>query len=489
MSLKLLRQRLINAIKSEDLDVRKAAINELANSQVSDRYRILELWSAHESNPIIKSKIDKILLNADWFDNSQQNKIEYSREQNRIRKLLLSDDLEQVKKVFKYLVKNRRKEFLKIMLGLEKKFDDNYLKFCNISLLGVLGDRSIQHLKNYLDFPDQEVQRMAIRALTKLDHLSAIEICLLKSSHMGPFISTIVSEALVNWPKDRLLQVIRKFSEDSDPNLRLQAAYWCSRVKHKLSFEYCQILIGDDEQSVVQAAWEAIEVLADQISEAKHLLTQIGNQNKLAELQRERKKFHLMSSVSSSFSELVDQFHSGDNHQKASILQRVGFLESTDHSILKFVEDCLQSEDPRIRANAIEALGQLEHQPNKEMLLKYLNDPNNRVVGNTCLVLYRYDDEFHQQIFNALRKLGSSTQEAPRLTVLFCADQTRDERLLPLVREQFCQTEFDLVRERALNLMQDWGAQRPNVLYDLEEWKRSFQIHLDIDEPLDEFID
>ena len=51
------------------------------------------------------------------------------------------------------------------MLEVEKRFDDSYFKICNIRLLSSL-ERSLETLRNYLEFPDREVQRMALMKLS-----------------------------------------------------------------------------------------------------------------------------------------------------------------------------------------------------------------------------------------------------------------------------------------------------------------------------------
>ena len=491
MSSDKLRQKLIQALKSDDVDVRKAAVTELAASDVSDKFRVLEQWSLREKNSSIKAEIDRILRNADWFYGAaDQVKYEFTEEQSKVIKTLHSGDLNKVKNVFSYLVKNRRTEFLKTTLEIEKKFDDNFLKFCNIRLLYLLGSRSINYLKTYLDFPDHEVQRMAVQALAAMNNELAIETCLLKSCDLGPTITKLLDEKIPKWSSDKLLNVIGKFMEDSDSKIRLQAALWCSKISHKLSFEYCQVLIGDDDQEVVRAAWKAVERLSNDITEAQELLTQVGYQENYSKLVEERKRFHQVSSDGRNFLTLKKEFESGGDRLKASIIQKIGFLESSDESIISFLIECLQSEDDRQRANAVEAYSQLAIDLDPQILLDCLKDSNNRVVGNACLALYNFQaDKYKNDIYSALERLANSSQEAPRLTLLFYVDQTRDEGLLPMIRKQIIQRQFDLVKERSTQLMEDWSAQRPNVLYEFEEWKRSFQIMLDSEEPLDEFID
>ena len=135
---------------------------------------------------------------------------------------------------------------------------------------------------------------------------------------------------------------------------------------------------------------------------------------------------------------------------------------------MKFPRNCTNDGDFRIRANALEALDQLEPYTDTGFLLKCLKDEHNRVIGNACIALYNTNDrDFFTHIYEALNQLGDSNLKCT-LTLVFCVDQIRDERFLPLIRTQFKQQKFELV-ERSVKLLEEWSEDSPNVLYELEE--------------------
>ena len=492
MNLNQLRKRLILALKNEDPDIRKVAVRELSSSQVPDRYRILENWSKFEKDPSISIQIEDILQNADWFEESPRDTKESNldQKQKKILANLASDDLELIKKTFTFLTKNRRVDFLSHMLRVEKRFDESYLKFCNIRLLTSLGQRSFETLKTYLEYPDREVQRVALDAIANFNSPECIQFCLVESYRLGPNFIELMERFLSKWNLNTLLEVIQELTEDSDSQIRVCIAYWCAKIPHKISFDCCQILIGDDDRLVVQMAWSSIERLSQNLEEAKQILSQVGSRSNADKLTENKRRVHRVKSSQYSFENLLKQFEQGDLRQKASTIQKIGFLDSADDFVINFLKDCTNDEDFRIRANALEALDQLEPYTDTEVLLKCLKDEHNRVIGNACIALYNTNDrDFFTDIYGALNQLGDSNFEAPRLTLVFCVDQIRDERFLPLIRTQFKQQKFELVRERSVKLLEEWSEDSPNVLYELEEWKRSFQIKLDEEEPLDEFID
>tara|TARA_Y100000589_G_scaffold32105_1_gene26798 strand:+ start:1364 stop:2842 length:1479 start_codon:yes stop_codon:yes gene_type:complete len=492
MSLNDIRKRLIVSLKNRDPSIRKVAIREISNSVIPDRYRILENWLEHEKSLSIITQIEEILQNADWFDedNSRLSKAKWNDEHQKIIAHLQSDDIETIKKVFTFLVKNRRRDFLSKMLTLEKRFDDSYLKICNIRLLSSCGEQSLGDLKNYLEFPDREVQRMALEAISNLKIPEAIRISLIQSYVLGPDLISIVEKFLAKWNSKMIFDVIQELKEDSDPKIRLSVAFWCGKIFHSVSFNCCEVLIGDDDRLVVQMAWKSIEALSQKLNDAKDLLTKVGSKNHDSKLIEKRKKIHDGGKSVKNFNTMLMEYKSGDQRQKASVLQKIGFLESYNEMAIRFLKNCITDEDARVRANAIEALVQLQSKTDIKILLDCLKDSHNRVIGNACLALYqKHREELFAEIYRALNDLGESNHEAPRLTLVFFVDQTRDERFLPLIRSQFKQQKFDLVRERSLKLLEDWSKNSPGVMYELEEWKRSFQIQLDEEEPLDEFLE
>ena len=100
MALNQLRKRLILSLRNKDPDVRKVAVREISDSEIPDRYRILENWLDCENVSSIIQQIEEILQNADWFDDNHHKKVEsnLNDEQRKVLANLNSSDLETVKK-------------------------------------------------------------------------------------------------------------------------------------------------------------------------------------------------------------------------------------------------------------------------------------------------------------------------------------------------------------------------------------------------------
>ena len=136
-------------------------------------------------------------------------------------------------------------------------------------------------------------------------------------------------------------------------------------------------------------AWSSIERLSQNLEEAKQILSQVGSRSNADKLTENKRRVHRVKSSQYSFENLLKQFEQGDLRQRASTIQKIGFLDSVDDSVINFLKDCTNDGDFRIRANALEALDQLEPYTDTEVLLKCLKDEHNRVIGNAyCFIQY-----------------------------------------------------------------------------------------------------
>jgi len=111
-----------------------------------------------------------------------------------------------------------------------------------------------------------------------------------------------------------------------------------------------------------------------------------------------------------------------------------------------WVQSKLLDPDPRIRANAIEALWGVEGNAARELLFSAAGDANNRVAGNALLGLYRLGD--CRALAEAL-KMAGHTSTAFRATAAWLMGETGDERFhAPLTRLR--RDPVAAVRSRAL---------------------------------------
>ena len=103
---------------------------------------------------------------------------------------------------------------------------------------------------------------------------------------------------------------------------------------------------------------------------------------------------------------------------------------------VKWVRGRLAESDPRIRANAIEALWGVDNEEARELLLAATRDGNNRVAGNALLALYRLGD---CSMIPEILKMADHGSALFRSTAAWVMGETGDERftevLAKLLRE------------------------------------------------------
>jgi HEAT repeat protein len=116
---------------------------------------------------------------------------------------------------------------------------------------------------------------------------------------------------------------------------------------------------------------------------------------------------------------------------------------------VKWVRGRLNDPDPRIRANAIEALWGMDT-PEARMLLKLAaGDANNRVLGNALLGLYYLGE---CSVLEDLVKLSAHESALFRGTAAWAMGQTGDLRFSDIVRRLLLESD-GVVRKRALTAL------------------------------------
>jgi HEAT repeat protein len=109
--------------------------------------------------------------------------------------------------------------------------------------------------------------------------------------------------------------------------------------------------------------------------------------------------------------------------------------------------------DPRVRANAIEALWGVDRPANRKLLWKSVYDPHNRVAGNAILGLLRLND---LGVVANLRRMATHPSSAHRATAAWVIGRSGNPELLPILRGMRDDPEENVRRnvERSLALLE-----------------------------------
>ncbi|HUA59682.1 MAG TPA: HEAT repeat domain-containing protein [Verrucomicrobiae bacterium] len=113
----------------------------------------------------------------------------------------------------------------------------------------------------------------------------------------------------------------------------------------------------------------------------------------------------------------------------------------------RWVAGRLAEADPRVRANAIESLDGVDTPEARELLRSCLHDPDNRVVGNGLLALYRLGDT---SVLPDFYRIAAHDSPRFRRTAAWAMGQTGDPRFTEALR-QLMQDPDSAVRARAFD--------------------------------------
>jgi len=112
----------------------------------------------------------------------------------------------------------------------------------------------------------------------------------------------------------------------------------------------------------------------------------------------------------------------------------IGRVSKTPHVTQEF----LSEPDPRIRANAIEALWGMDSAKARAVLREAADDPNNRVAGNALLGLYLVGDTF---AIPRILQLTTHPKAEFRTTAAWVMAQTGSPRFLPALAQMVRETD------------------------------------------------
>ena len=116
------------------------------------------------------------------------------------------------------------------------------------------------------------------------------------------------------------------------------------------------------------------------------------------------------------------------DHPDERVRSKAALIIGRGNRSSRWVERQLKETDPRIRANAIEALWDVQGEHCRQVLWNATDDSNNRVAGNALLALYRLAEP--TSIPRILEML-SDLREVFRMTAAWIMGQSRDPRFLP----------------------------------------------------------
>lgn len=348
----------------------------------------------------------------------------------------------------KEIAEKRIQDFkVRVMCALNLSADfEEHVKASMIRLLAQTGlPQSEGTVFSYLqNHPDQED---AIIAASNYIHSNKIKSWLLEQveDKRSPHRDIIV-EQLGMSKKASLIPVFTKLLADSDRHVRFQAAQGLYKIGGKeAALAMCDYISDPDE-------WISMTIL------------------RLLCMMREHESIPI----------LIDKFNQdNDLRRKALMVSFLSMFKSV--TLISIFDEGINSRDARLRANSIEAIGNLRL-PEKEIrsrIESFLHDPNNRIRANTILALARSEPG---RLKPDIGEMVNSSDIQLRRSAAFILTMIPSDDF-----KEYAQTlledKSEVVRKRMVLSLKNFDhefvcLQLPKVLSDESSWIRKYALDL-----------
>lgn len=124
-------------------------------------------------------------------------------------------------------------------------------------------------------------------------------------------------------------------------------------------------------------------------------------------------------------------------HPSPSVRSKAALVIGRVSKTPQVMEEFLSEPDPRVRANAIEALWGMDSARARAVLREAADDPHNRVAGNALLGLYRVGETF---AISRILQLAAHPKAEFRTTAAWVMEQTGSPRFLPALAQMVRET-------------------------------------------------
>jgi HEAT repeat protein/TolA-binding protein len=177
---------------------------------------------------------------------------------------------------------------------------------------------------------------------------------------------------------------------------------------------------------------------------------------------------------------LVEKFHKDDDlRRKAAMVSFLARFKSV--TLIKIFDEGLASRDARLKANSIEAIGDLNLPDNeiKNRIEPFLQDPNNRIRANSILALARIEPELVRPEIKNMVESNDIQLRRSAAFILGMIDSRGHEELA----EKLVVDRSDVVRRRMVQSLRNFSsdfvcAQLHQALSDENKWIRKHALDM-----------
>ncbi len=140
----------------------------------------------------------------------------------------------------------------------------------------------------------------------------------------------------------------------------------------------------------------------------------------------------ILEAISSSRGVLLPMISRLARHSDARVQSKVALMVGRGNRNPHWVEEQLAHPDGRVRANAVEALWDIDTEEARALFRRAAGDSHNRVVGNALLGLHRLGEP---EAIPLIVEMGAHESDAFRATAAWVAGESEDPRFLALLTD------------------------------------------------------
>lgn len=286
----------------------------------------------------------------------------------------------------------------------------------------------------------------SIRAVAEIGGDESMKVLIARSREKRAFNRDVIAESLACFKGPDCEEVLRELLGDEDRHVRFQAAN--SLFAHggrDSALALCRYISDPDE-------WISMTIL--------RLLC--------------RMKEH------ESIPFLAEQFAKDtDLRRKAQMVSFLSMFRSV--TLVNIFDEGLKGKDARLKANSIEAIGELElpHREIKSRILPFLHDPNNRIRANTILALARAQaDIMRPEIVQMVESSDIQLRRSAAFIIGQISPAGNEDLAAKLIADQ-----SDEVRRRMVLSLKKFPpdfvrAQLERAITDQNRWIRKFAVEM-----------
>ena len=286
----------------------------------------------------------------------------------------------------------------------------------------------------------------AIIALSRFDRKETIEFLLNSLKEPRTLHRDVIVECLGNLKRPELIKFIKPYLADEDRQVRFQTAYALYTIGGKEAALAMTEYISDKDE------WISMTIL--------RLLCQMKELDTIPIL--------------------IEKYHSDtDLRRKALMISFLARFKSI--TLLGAFDDAIQARDARLRANAIEAIGNLKL-PEEELrkrIVPFLHDPNNRIRANAILAMAKIAPE---KVKAQIIEMVNSDDVQLRRSAAFILCMIPSIDFLEQA-EKLIVDENESVRKRMIQSLKNFphefiSANINKVLSDKNKWIRKYAVDM-----------